>query len=81
MPCDHMGPHDLIAMAEKQLRERGVAEDAWNGLTFRWSENPPDGMWKSIVLEVERRRDEWVVTRIDRNPDALDEDELGFREV
>ena len=76
-----MGPHDLIAMAEKDLRERGIAEAAWNGLTFRWAENPPDGMWKSIVTEVERRRDEWVVTRIDRNAEALDEDELGFRQV
>lgn len=68
-------------MAEQDLRERSIAEAAWNGLAFRWAENPPDGMWKSIVTEVERRGDEWVVTRIDRSAEALAEEELGFREV
>jgi hypothetical protein len=77
MPCDHIGPAELIDMAEAQLRERGVSAE--NGMRFRWSENPADGMWASIVTEIERRGEQWIVTRLDRNREPLPVDETGFR--
>jgi hypothetical protein len=77
MPCDHIGPTELIEMAETHLRERNVV--AMNGMRFRWSENPTEGMWASIVTEVERRDDQWIVARLDRNREPLPDDETGFR--
>jgi hypothetical protein len=77
MPCDHVGPTELIEMAETHLVERGTAP--MNGMRFRWSENPTDGMWASIVTEVERRDDQWIVARLDRNRERLPDDETGFR--
>lgn len=77
MPCDHLGGPELIEMAEAHLRERGVAPA--EGMQFRWSENPGEGMWKSVVVEIERRGDEWIVTRLDRNREPLPEPETGFR--
>ena len=79
MPCDHVGPPELIEMAEVHLRER--SSDPVPGMRFRWSENPPDGMWASIVIEIERRGEQWIVTRLDRNRQALPQDETGFRSL
>ena len=64
-------------MAEEYLRGRVV--DDWHGLRFRWSENLTDSMWASVVVEIERRGDQWVVTRLDRNRDAIPEADAGFR--
>ncbi|HEX3579908.1 MAG TPA: hypothetical protein VHY33_15200 [Thermoanaerobaculia bacterium] len=77
MACDHIGPTELIEMAEAHLLEAGFAPR--HGMRFRWSENPVDGMWASIVTEIERRGDEWVVTRLDRNREPLPRGETGFR--
>lgn len=81
MPCDHMGGPELIEMAEKHLREEGVSPDRWPGLRFRWSENLDGGMWASVVLEIERRGEQWIVTRLDRGREALPEGETGFRSL
>ena len=77
MPCDHMGPAKVIEMAEADLRERGASPA--EGMRFRWSENPIDGMWASIVTEIERRGEQWIVTRLDRNRLPLPDHETGFR--
>jgi hypothetical protein len=77
MPCDHIGPAELIEMADAHLREREVKPEA--GMRFRWSENPVDGMWASIVTEIERRGEQWIVTRLDRRREPLPADETGFR--
>lgn len=81
MPCDHIGGPELIAMAERHLRERAVPESDWSGLRFRWSENLTDAMWASVIVEVERRGAQWIVTRLDRNREALPSAETGFRQV
>lgn len=75
--CNHKGGPELIEMAEAYLRERQVPSDAWNGLKFRWAENV-DGMWASVIVEAERRGDQWVVTRLDRRKESLDPGETGF---
>jgi hypothetical protein len=77
MPCDHIGPAELIEMAEAHLRERAAAPA--DAMRFRWSENPDDGMWASIVIDIERRGEQWIVTRLDRNKEPLPQDETGFR--
>jgi hypothetical protein len=79
MPCDHKGGPELIEMAEEDLRNRGVPESRWPGLKFRWAENLEDAMWASVVVEIERRGEQWIVTRLDRNRAPLAE--TGFREV
>ncbi len=77
MPCDHVGGPELIEMAEEYLRESGVPDTRWPGLRFRWSENLTESMWASVVLEIERRGEQWIVTRLDRNPDPVAE--TGFQ--
>lgn len=63
-------------MAEEHLRARGVEPSRWPGLRFRWSENLTDAMWASVVVEIERRGDQWVVTRLDRS--AQTQENTGF---
>ena len=77
MPCDHKGAPELIEMAETHLRERSVDHAQWPGLKFRWSENLDGGMWASVIVEIERRGEQWIVTRLDRNQDVVSE--TGFR--
>jgi len=79
MPCDHKGGPELIEMAEEFLRAGNVDAAQWPGLRFRWSENLEDSMWASVIVEIERRGDQWIVTRLDRNKDAIAE--TGFRQV
>lgn len=78
MPCDHVGPQEIIAMAEELLRSQG-AEPA-PGAKFRWAENH-DGFFASAITEVERRGDQWVVTRLDRSKEKLPEGELGLKQL
>lgn len=66
-------------MAEQHLRERGVDASHWPGTHFRWSENVASGTWAAVTLEVERRGEEWIVTRLDRFREALPEGETGFQ--
>ena len=79
MPCDHVGGPELIEMAERDLRERGVPEPEWTGLRYRWSENLEESMWASVVIEIERRGEQWIVTRLDRNREKVEE--TGFRQI
>lgn len=79
MACDHKGGPELIEMAEADLRARGVAEEAWVGKRFRWSENLDGAMWASVVVEIERRGQHWIVTRLDRN--AAPVEATGFAEL
>jgi len=79
MPCDHIGGPELIEMAEQNLRARDIPAAEWSGRRFRWSENLDGGTWASVVLEIERRGGQWIVTRLDRNTETVDE--TGFREL
>jgi hypothetical protein len=79
MPCEHVGPPELIEMAEHYLRDAHIEETQWPGRKFRWSENVEGGTWASVTLEVERRGDQWTVTRLDRSAGRVAEEELGLR--
>ena len=71
MPCDHLGPAEVIALAEEDVHRRGA--QLQDQLRYRHSENTPDGMWASVVIEIERRDGQWIVTRLDRNKEPVTE--------
>jgi hypothetical protein len=77
MPCEHVGGPELIEMAERHLAK--VPRGDWQGLRFRYTENLTEGMWASVITEIERRGDQWVITRLDRRRDSAPENETGFR--
>lgn len=79
MACDHLQPQDIMSMAEEWLRERGIGRERWDGAHVYHGENTPDGMWAAVIMEFERRGDEWIVTRLDRNRQPLAADECGLR--
>lgn len=80
MACEHKQPADLIELAEEHLNRTGVPESRWSGLRFGWGENVQT-MWRSVWLEIERRGDQWVVTKIDRNEEPLPAEREGFHEL
>ncbi len=74
MPCDHSDPPVVIERAEAWLRDRGIPPEKWSGVRFRHAENTPDQKgWKSVVIDIERRDDAWIVIGIDRRPDPVTE--------
>ncbi len=78
MPCEHLGPVEFFAMAEEALKEKGIAPGRWPGTKFRHGENLDGGMWASVVMEAERRGDQWIITRLDRSKERLANDQLGL---
>ena len=76
MPCDHLQPEDVIERAEAWLGEHGTSD--WRGVRVRHGENTPGGFWASVVMELERRDDQWVVTRLDRSRQPLPDAECGL---
>jgi hypothetical protein len=81
MSCDHVGGPELIAMAEEHLRGHSVPQSRWPGSKFRYTQNLDGSMWASVCVEIERRGDEWIVTRLDRNRETAPSSETGFREL
>jgi hypothetical protein len=73
MACDHKGGPELIEMAEEHLRSEGVPPEQWPGRRFRWSENLEGGMWASVIVEIERRGEQWIVVRLDRRQEKVDD--------
>jgi hypothetical protein len=72
MSCDHSDPPVVMERAEEWLKERGVPREEWSGMRIRHSENTPNAKgWKSVVIEIEHRDGNWVVTDIDRRPEVL----------
>ena len=66
-------------MAETQLRELGVPHELWSGITALHGENTPGTMWASVVIGIERRDNQWIVTKLDRRGEVLDATEIGLR--
>jgi len=65
--------------AEVWLRERGIPPERWSGMRVRHAENTPNAQgWKSVVIEIERRDGQWIVTNIDRRPEVLTETGLSL---
>jgi hypothetical protein len=66
MACNHLGPIDVMQLAEERLASDGVAADSWEGLVFGFGENVTGSQWTSVYTEIERRGGTWIVTKIDR---------------
>jgi len=72
MACDHIDPPEVMERAEEWLRAKGIPPERWSGMRIRHAENTPNAKgWKSVVIEIERRDGNWVVTHIDRRPEVL----------
>lgn len=79
MPCDHLGPPEVIAIAESHLRAQGTPNQQWQGLRIRHAENTPAGMWASVIIEIERRGEQWIVTRLDRRAEPVTDADAGLK--
>ena len=64
--------------AEEWLRSKGVPEERWPGMRFRHAENTPGQRWSSVVIDIERRGAQWIVTAIDRRSDTVSPDAVGL---
>jgi hypothetical protein len=78
MPCDHSDPPVVMERASEWLKAKGIPEEQWNGMRIRHAENTPDVKgWKSVVIEIEHRDGNWIVTGIDRRPDPIEQPGLS----
>jgi len=78
MGCEHVGPPQVIEMAESYLAERDVPAERWEGYSFAFKENKEHWGAKAFHTVVVRRDGAWVTTKIDRLPEPLPEGELGL---
>ncbi|HUJ13479.1 MAG TPA: hypothetical protein VL284_06765 [Thermoanaerobaculia bacterium] len=79
MSCEHIDPPEVMERAEQWLRARGVPREKWAGMRFRHAENTPDAEgWKAVVIEVEHRDGDWIVTAIQRLPEVVTETGLSI---
>ena len=67
-----------MVKAEAWLRDRGISDDKWSGMKIRHGENTPGGPWSSVVIDIERRGSEWIVTQIDRRYEAIPDAQAGL---
>ena len=79
--CAHSDPPEVFERAEEWLRARGIPPEQWPGMRIRHGENTPGGRWESVIIDIERRGDEWWVTNIDRRAEALPDDGLGLSAI
>lgn len=66
-------------MSETRLRDTG--REPAPGMRFRFVENLANGMWASVITEIERRGAEWIVVRLDRGREPVPQSEAGLREL
>ena len=69
----------MIEMAEQHLRSTAIPTASWKGSKFRYTQNLDDSMWASVCVEIERRGDQWIVTRLDRSKESAPAPETGFK--
>ena len=77
--CVHFQPADLTALAEKHLREAGVAETDWESRRFQWGGEIDSPPFNALLLQCVRRLGNWVITKIDRRKTGITPDEAGFK--
>jgi len=47
-------------------------------MKIRHAENTPGQRWSSVVIDIERRGEEWIVTQIDRRNESLPAGAVGL---
>lgn len=76
--CDHFQPGDLATLAEEYLAGKAVPADRWEGARFRYGAGGGSGPFKAVVIEVERKKGNWVAVKLDRRKEDLPAGEMGF---
>lgn len=79
--CDHFQPADLARLAEEYLAGKGVPPERWEGSRFRYGAGGGSGPFKAVLMEVERKKGNWVAVRLDRRKEELPAGEAGFSVV
>lgn len=79
--CTHFQPADFTAMAENDLKARGVSESEWEGRRFHWAGRIDSPPFTGLVMECKRKDGQWVLTKLDRRKTGVTPDETGFREI
>lgn len=64
-------------MAERLLDGEGIPRETWTGIRFEFGENH-DGFFASVLTGIERRGEQWIVVRLDRNKASLPDHALGL---
>ena len=77
--CDHFQPADLARLAEEYLKGKSVPEERWEGSRFRYGAGGGSGPFKSVFMEVERKKGNWVAVKLDRRKEELTPAEAGFK--
>lgn len=76
--CDHFQPGDLAKLAEEYLQGKAVPPDRWEGSRFRYGAGGGTGPFKAVYMEVERKKGDWVVVKLDRRKEDLAPGDAGF---
>jgi hypothetical protein len=79
--CDHFQPGDLANLAEEYLKGKAVPEERWEGSRFRYGAGGGTGPFKAVYMEVERKKGDWVVVKLDRRKEDLAAGDAGFKIV
>jgi hypothetical protein len=82
--CTHFQPADLVALAERHLRDAGIPEADWDGRRFHWGGEIDSPPFNGLVLECKRKggmNGDWAITRLDRRKDGVPAEDIGFREI
>jgi hypothetical protein len=79
--CDHFQPADLARLAEEYLNGKAIPEDRWEGARFGYGAGGGSGPFKAVITEVERKKGQWVVVRLDRRKVELADTDAGFKIV
>ncbi len=77
--CDHFQPGDLARLAEAYLNGKSIPEDRWEGARFRYGAGGGTGPFKAVYMEVERKKGDWVVVKLDRRKEDLMDGDSGFK--
>jgi hypothetical protein len=79
--CDHFQPADLAKLAEDYLKGRSIPEERWEGSRFRYGAGGGSGPFKAVIMEVARKKGNWVVVKLDRRKEELAGADTGFSVV
>ncbi|MDB5105275.1 MAG: hypothetical protein JWP91_2964 [Fibrobacteres bacterium] len=79
--CDHFQPADLARLAEEYLNGKSIPAERWEGSRFGYGAGGGSGPFKAVITEVERKKGDWVVVRLDRRKEALPDADAGFKVV
>lgn len=78
MPCDHFQPSDLCQLAEKFCLENQLPSEQREHYEFYYGQNEESWGHRSVLMGTKWSNEKWVVFKLDRLPNPLPSDKLGF---